>query len=205
MGFIKVKLSLKNAGLGGALLTVMAIATVFAWSSRNVASGVTLNSVPGYKQDERKPNQKPSSIPANSWKTLVPLRSTRADVERLFGKPHEVLGSTPLYKFSEENVVFTYARGNCDPYDGGWNVPAQTIIEIKIIPQGAMPLGKAGLDLSKYRRTETQHPPAITYTNAEEGVTITTRMFTAPEDILSIQLRPSVRELEFACPAKPPN
>ena len=166
----------------GALLSVMAIVIVFTW-----------------------PYQNASSKPANSWRTLVPGRATRADVERLLGKPQGMVASSPLYELPEENVLFTYSRGNCDPQDGGWNVPAGTIIEIEIIPQGKRLLGKAGFDLSKYRRTETQHPPAIIYTNVEEGVTITARLFTEPEDILHINLRPSVRELEFACPAKPAN
>ena len=130
----------------------------------------------------------------------MPLRSSRSDVERLFGKPQEMIGWRPLYKFKSENVLFTYARGDCHPHDAGWKVPAGTILEIEIIPQTTLRVADSGFDLTKFRSAEIYHPPKVVHTNIEEGVTITTRTLTVYEDILSIELKPSVRESEFACP-----
>lgn len=147
--------------------------------------------------------QRSVSEPANAWRTLVPLRSSRSDVERLFGTPDILLGARHLYKFESENVAFTYARGNCDPFDSGWDVPVDTILKIEVTPQIVLPIGKSGFDLTKFRQTEMDHPNLVIYTALEEGVTIHTKTIRDSEAIVSIQFVASVREKGLACSPKP--
>jgi len=152
------------------------------------------------RQDDKRVGQTSTANPANSWKTLVPLRSTRTDVERMFGKAEILTGGDHLYSFKKEKVFFTYTYGNCVTHDRGWNVAADHILEIYIIPQQELLPANTGFDLKKFRRTESYRPTATIYENPEEGVTISTRILRVAEEIISISLQPSIRELEFACP-----
>ena len=46
-------------------------------------------------------------VQAKEWRGIVPLKSTRADVERLLGKPNG-LGR---YEFDNERAYIDYAKG----------------------------------------------------------------------------------------------
>lgn len=103
------------------------------------------------------------------WRGIVPLRSTRADVERLIGKPNF---KYDLYDFENERVDILYSR---DPCSAGshvsWDVPPGTVIGISIVPQNDLRFSDLKLDLSKFNRTE--HAPVrehSVYRSEEEGV-----------------------------------
>src|SRR5687768_16252810 len=59
----------------------------------------------------------PSSF-TKEWRGIIPLRSTRADVERLLGPPEP--GSRGVYRTGSERITVSYAEGPCDY---GWQVP----------------------------------------------------------------------------------
>jgi hypothetical protein len=48
-------------------------------------------------------------VQAKEWRGIVPLKSTRADVERLLGKPN----GPGRYEFENERAYIDYAKG-CD-------------------------------------------------------------------------------------------
>lgn len=62
----------------------------------------------------------------NSWKGLTPLVSTRADVERILGKPQNPKTHFE-YEVEEGKVSFSYQEKICD---NGWNVPKDRLISI---------------------------------------------------------------------------
>ena len=186
---------MRESNSTGLRISVIAILTLLTWYSQGTAK-VAASGTSWSQQNDKSS----TAAPANSWKTLVPLRSTRADVERMFGKPETPMGGFQLYSFEKENVFFTYAYGNCVTHDRGWNVPADKILEILIIPQTSLRLSQTGFDFTKFRRTEVYQPTSIVYENPEEGVTVTTRIFRVAEEVISIKFQPSIRELEFACP-----
>lgn len=68
---------------------------------------------------------------AKSWRGIVPLRSTRADVEKILGKP---TASNHVYKIGAGTVDITYAQQQCEQNApsgwGSWNVPAGTVISL---------------------------------------------------------------------------
>lgn len=142
--------------------------------------------------------------PINTWKGLTPLKSTRSDVEKSFGKPKIMIGSDPLYEFEKENVIFTYAVGGCDPHDSWWNVPRDTILDIEIIPQTVRSVTDAGFDLTKFSQYKTEHPELLIYFNKREGVTIRTKTIGIPNVVSSIKLSGSSRDLALACPSPSP-
>ena len=79
-------------------------------------------------------------VVAKDWRGIVPLKSTRADVERLLGPPHRSSESTWFYKLSNEIVVFSFEIVSCDSWAGkcgiAWNVPPGTVKWIGVIPRG---------------------------------------------------------------------
>ena len=51
--------------------------------------------------------------PPNSWRGIVPLHSTRVDVEKLLGKPISSRGATFVYDTNEQRINILYSSGKC--------------------------------------------------------------------------------------------
>ena len=68
------------------------------------------------------------------WRGIQPLQSTRIEVERIFGKPNRA-GSTSLYETATELVEVRYSTGPCKGAVLGWNVPADTVLELRVSPK----------------------------------------------------------------------
>ena len=112
---------------------------------------------------------------AKSWRGIVPLKSTRADVERLLGQP----GKYNRYQFENERVSFDYSTGKCNSSDDCvCRVPTNTVLTIRIEPEVEMKFSKLKLDRKKYKQTKSGHLlTVISYSNDEEGL-----IFTVDED-----------------------
>lgn len=71
------------------------------------------------------------TVSAKSWRGIVPLRSTRADVEKILGKP---TASNHVYKIGAGTVDVTYSQQRCEHSAasgwGSWNVPSDTVINL---------------------------------------------------------------------------
>ena len=156
--------------------------------------------MPQQRQGE---TQNSAAEPLNSWRGLIPLKSTRSDVEKLFGKPKTMIGSARLYEFDKENVIFTYAVGGCDQHSW-WNVPRDTILDIEIIPQTALSVNDTGFNLTKFSHYKTEHPELLIYVNKKEGVTIRTKTIGIPNAVVSIKLEGASRDFALACPPSEP-
>lgn len=69
----------------------------------------------------------------NAWRDLVPLRSTRGEVEKLLGKPTFSLGSRYLYENENERVDVIYSPGSCELIGTErWNVAKDVVIRMEI-------------------------------------------------------------------------
>lgn len=108
---------------------------------------------------------------AKGWRGIVPLHSTRADVEKLLGPP-----SGGLYNLDNETVFFVYSGEPCaDNIPYGFNVPPDTVWEIHVKPKDRRTIADLKLDLSKYRKAADSYIPAINYyENSVEGIIIET-------------------------------
>jgi len=110
---------------------------------------------------------------AKAWRGIVPLHSTRAEVERLLGPPTvEDFG----YRFEDEIATITYSSGACEEgLPGGWNIPLNTVVEIRVSSNreinlaDALPKGRTFEQIYGIEKTQ------IDYLDAEEGVQYTTR------------------------------
>src|ERR1044072_9996361 len=68
------------------------------------------------------------------WRQIVPLKTTRGEVERL-------LGSTTgdyfaKYELKEGSLFIEYSSGPCKPErKGGWKVPRDVVIRVNFSPK----------------------------------------------------------------------
>ena len=76
-----------------------------------------------------------------SWRGITPLRSTRADVERLLGAPAKKTPHAYYYNLPGELALVWFQAEACDGDSGmgkfgyGWNVPVGTVTTIGVIPK----------------------------------------------------------------------
>src|SRR5437868_6730956 len=113
------------------------------------------------------------SLRTGGWRGIVPLHSTRADVERLVGKPNDEYDT---YDFESKRVYIMYSSDPCTEGEvGSYNVPRDTVIGIDVSPKRRLTLSDLGIDLSKYKKsTDPTNEPRALYRNEEEGIAIDT-------------------------------
>ena len=90
---------------------------------------------------------------AESWRGIVPLKSTRADVERLLGKPIPGdLAFQATYRLPKKEVLIRYAAKQfCrDPQTCGCRVPDDTVLDITVTPKHAMKFATLGVDKARF-------------------------------------------------------
>jgi hypothetical protein len=112
------------------------------------------------------------AVSAKAWRGIVPLHSTRAEVEKLLSpQVEEGLG----YDLENERVVITYSSQKCEAdLPGGWNVPPNTVIEIQVSPNRELLMGDLPVRWQELEPTYSIQTSQIDYLDAREGVRYTT-------------------------------
>jgi hypothetical protein len=132
------------------------------------------------------------------WKGLVPLRSTRRDVEALLGPPTP--GGQSLYQTNEATVYVGYSDGPCEkgwPY--GWNVDKDTVVSIVVSPKEPVMFTDLKIDKNKYRQTRDSHINSrMLYANQGEGITLTVDEITGK--VKSFTYHPTDSQQKLQCP-----
>jgi hypothetical protein len=77
----------------------------------------------------------PRAAAAKNWRGIVPLASTREDVERMLGQPAQKGGGWHFYDLGGEVVVVWFGSGKCDPWGLLWDVPAGTVTSVGVLPK----------------------------------------------------------------------
>lgn len=135
---------------------------------------------------------------AKSWRGITPLRSTRADVERLLGKPEP--GTQGVFKTTNEVVRVTYARIECDY---GWKVKPDTVVSLMIQPQSPLKVTDLKLQTKKYeKRRDLNQQNVYYYISAKDGINYT--VDEGPEVVTAIEYYPTTRDNRMKCPLKKP-
>jgi hypothetical protein len=112
------------------------------------------------------------SIRSKEWRGIVPLHSSRADVERLLGQGTNWCKCS--YYFDDMNIFFVYSSGDCkNGGSGGWNIPPDTVIRFSVVLIPQPRWSDLKFDLSKFRK---QNDPEIEgiveYHDDEDGFLI---------------------------------
>ncbi len=113
-----------------------------------------------------------SAAAAKEWRGIVPLRSTRKDVDRLLGPPSRQSPSDASYDAGDARVFVTFSEGDCNKWPYGWDVPAGTVEAIFVTPVKDLPLSELKLDKSKFREWLDVHYRILHFINDEEGLSI---------------------------------
>ena len=116
------------------------------------------------------------------YRGVVPLESTRKDVEKLLGKPTDQYRE--IYYFRDEIVSVEYSKYGCTPpprVEGwpippveGWNVPRDTVLFVSVNLRKQVPLQSLGLDLKTFKkvRGDSDVPSHFRYVDEDAGFTI---------------------------------
>jgi hypothetical protein len=130
-------------------------------------------------------------ISAKEWRGLMPLRSTRANVEKLLGEPtpapkdgtrsHTLNKAVSIYFVDEGEVYIVFAVG--------------TVLMIQITPKTKRSIAEFITDEKKYRKFDPSDRPNLeyeAYINEEDGKVVaidggyresfTVQLFIAPQD-----------------------
>jgi hypothetical protein len=102
------------------------------------------------------------------WRGIVPLHSTRADIERLLG-PGSNTGPVSIYKTANESIYVEYATEPCKGSMPGWNVTAGTVLHFTVRPKSEQHLSDVGIDVTQFTKTY-DDAMGTYYTNIREGI-----------------------------------
>jgi hypothetical protein len=136
---------------------------------------------------------------AKSWRGIVPLKSTRADVERVLGS-----GSGEckcIYDLEKETVQVTYSQGDClVGGSGGWNIQPNTVIRLNIRPKTKESfesfVSNANLDSRVLAKTEDPELPGILYyKDAKTGLVVSVENNT----VLDYGFEPTAQDNRLRC------
>ena len=138
------------------------------------------------------------------WHGIIPLQSTRGDVERLLGPPADQNNELmSVYKLEKEVVVVQYAAGPPCGTDGFriWRVPQGTVLSITVAPRTQLRFADLQLDMSKYKVTDGGHVPNYTYYTDDrkgEKIEVTQGL------VMSISYFPGEKDKDLKCPGTEP-
>ena len=137
------------------------------------------------------------NVKGQNWRNFVPLKSTRADVERLLGPTKEPYFG--VYHLKDGILDIEYSSGPCSPErKGGWNVPKDVVITLNFSPKRRMRIGDLKLDPTKFRRVVDEHVIGILYyVNDEEGITYQVQR----GKVDYVEYRPARRDEHLYCGA----
>jgi hypothetical protein len=140
---------------------------------------------------------------ARGWRGIVPLHSTRSQVEQLLGPPTEQnTSNSVVYRTSNETVLIYYANGrSCgigEKYSR-WRVGTDTVTKIYLTPHPGSPLSRLSIDESKYQKFIVGHLSETRYISAREGEALTV----VGNEIRSISYFPATDDSNLECPGFP--
>jgi hypothetical protein len=140
---------------------------------------------------------------AKEWCSIVPLHSTRDDVERLLkGKPVRCGGNSCLYDLSDKTVFVLYAdEPTCrnDDATTSWKVRAGTVLQIIVNFKTPQAFSALDIDVTKYDRVPDKELKGLVYlSDYVQGV----RMETSGDSVRSITYYPAATDDHLRCPPK---
>ena len=138
-----------------------------------------------------------------SWKNrfgILPLHSTRADVERLYG--NAVSDSCRCnFRTAKEAIHVSFATAPCAGPEYGWNVPEETVVSFTVIPYKSSQFSEIASDLKGFvKRYSSEDVVTTYYTNVEEGI-----VYAVQDDrVIDVTYFPPASEKGKRCAGFPP-
>jgi hypothetical protein len=136
---------------------------------------------------------------AKEWRGITPLRSTRAEVERILGRSPDASGSWAIYQTEKEAISILFASGPpCGTNaENEWRVPRGTVISITVSPKTVVLLTTLNIDESKFEKFRDPHKlNRIEYRNRDEGQSISV----VDNEVSSVTYFAAAKDLALRCP-----
>jgi hypothetical protein len=135
---------------------------------------------------------------SQTWRDLSPLRSTRVEIEKRFGKPM-LEGNRPrhaIYKDEQGMFSFIYSSGDCTVVgDLKWKAPTDTLLRIDIYPVMPFPISKAWFREHKFVEKEDLDVHQIYY--RKDGVSVTVQ--SEDSKVFRVTYFPASKQKDFQC------
>lgn len=148
----------------------------------------------------------PNQTQSEGWRGIVPLRSTRADVECILGKPIDKTGL--IYDTEKERIFIHFQGERCVVSDekgrnvqGGWNVPPETVLSIRVSLKVELLFTDFNIDETKYKKFVSPHDGTTYYSNEEAGIGIA--VDSAEGRVKSFSYGPTTKDERLRCPTPP--
>ena len=137
----------------------------------------------------------------NDWKTLVPLITTRTQVEAHFGAPTSGKDNIFVYETPDERISVFYGGGKILGRDVCClKAPNEILFKFVLAPKRAVTLIEMNVDLTAYKEEKAlEMVNDYYYYNEDEGITITTRIVEGKEVLLSIERGPNSAQRQEHC------
>jgi len=140
------------------------------------------------------------TVNAEPWRGIVPLKSTRSDVERLLGKPLPGgLNSYVTYKLETEEVRVEYADQKlCSRPDRcDCRLPDDRVLHVVVRPKTIIKFSSLELDKSKFHPiVNPENANNVAYSNSDAGLIY---VISKRDDlVLYVQYGPTFKDCEAA-------
>jgi len=139
-------------------------------------------------------------VNAEPWRGIVPLKSSRSDVERLLGKP--LPGNMKFYvtyQLESEEVRVSYADKSLCPRtdDCKCRVPDDTVLNVVVRLKNKLSFSSLGLDMSKFHPiVNPENSNNVAYSNSDAGIMY---VISKRDDLVSyIQYGPTAKDCSDA-------
>lgn len=130
---------------------------------------------------------------------IVPLHSTRVDVEQQFGTSTDSCNC--LYRTGKETITVDYAASPCKGQLYGWNVPKDTVLGFRVSPESPLPVSGVNFKSGQFIQTHSQDETLTTYyTDVLAGI----RYVVQDNKIVFIRRLPSSKDNRLRCHGFPP-
>lgn len=134
---------------------------------------------------------------AQGWRGIIPLYSTRADVEKLLGPSKDECRCT--YQADGDWIRVVYSKGPCKGYPAGWNVRADTVLSFTVSWKREREFSDLRLDEDKYEKAYDDAFYTY-YSSRNEGVQYTV---SSEGRVGGASYIPTDRDAHLRCPCFP--
>ncbi len=141
-----------------------------------------------------------AQVVGGSWRGIVLLKSDKAEVEKLLGKPK---GKSDIYETEKETVTVWYNKGFCkENKKSTWNVKRDTVVGMIVSPKLSVDISKyVGGDLKNFEKNaDKEFKGTFLYLNSDESLEIETKISNdGVEEVIYTAYRPLKSELNLRC------
>lgn len=140
------------------------------------------------------------------WQKLIPLISTRQDVEKLLGKPKPITDDQSIYTTKTGKFIAYFSAVRCEDRSGdkrtAWNVEPNRLLYLLVMVRSPKPPVSFVDNLSSFKRdtADLHDMSGLSYTSPDESLIITTVVRPGgSEKVLTLMLQPSKDQRNLLC------